>query len=119
MISFNAFATSYCYDYADFKLIKLEEMLVKCSEDNLQVNSTEIDGVLGNDVAKIRAMSKKLTGWNPIGYKRRNLKALRKLEDYMDSIANSTDLKCMVGAQLYFAKVVSKEVKEAIRICSL
>lgn len=119
LFSLNSFATSYCYDYATFKLYKLEELIVECSAENFRTNSQEFDGIIGYNVSSIRRMNNKLMGWNPIGYRRRNHKALRALESYIEKTATSTDLNCMKGIVLYFEKVVKKEVNQAIRYCSL
>lgn len=119
LFSLNTFATSYCYDYATFKLDKLEELIVECSNENFRTNAQEFEGVIGYNVSPIRKMTKRLMGWNPIGYKKRNMNALRSLESYIEKTATVTDLNCMKGIVLYFEKVVKKEVNQAIKYCSL
>lgn len=119
LISQSAFATSYCYDYAQFALYDLEEMVVDCSKQYQDETGKKFTGVNGEDVKVIRKMHRKLMSWNPIGYSRRNLKQLTKVQMYIQKLRYETKLECTKEITKFFNEKTIPEVNEAIRYCGI
>ena len=119
LISQSAMATSYCYDYAQFALYDLEEMVVDCSSQYEDETGDKFSGVNGEDVKVIRKMHKKLMSWNPIAYSRRNLKQLTRIQMYIEDLKYSSNLGCTKEISKFFNDKVLKEVNEAIRYCGI
>jgi hypothetical protein len=65
-------------------------------------------------------MQRKITGWNPIGYKKRNKKQFKKLTKLISNLDGSKDVEegtCNGEVRMFFNKTVVRFVKDAINTC--